>query len=156
VFVAFFVANLSKRVKHLSNSGCTSKWSQPISRVLSWTVIHLGCTSPHTSSNLPEPSAGRTDGLLFGLAPSGVYRATDCYQPCGALLPHPFTLTGNLTTQLGRLGGLLSVALSVGSHLPGVTWRSALWSPDFPPQCTAKTSLGLTSQRLSSQLRRAH
>ncbi|CAE16372.1 unnamed protein product [Photorhabdus laumondii subsp. laumondii TTO1] len=30
---------------------------------------------------------------LFGLAPSGVYRATNCYQPCGALLPHPFTLT---------------------------------------------------------------
>ena len=30
---------------------------------------------------------------LFGLAPGGVYRATDCYQPRGALLPHPFTLT---------------------------------------------------------------
>src|SRR5690606_41484247 len=31
-----------------------------------------------------------------------------------------------------RLGGILSVALSVGSRLPGVTWHSALWSPDFP------------------------
>jgi hypothetical protein len=30
-------------------------------------------------------------------------------------------------------GGLLSVALSVGFHPPGVTWRSALRSPDFPP-----------------------
>ncbi|MES1954591.1 hypothetical protein SAHY_08411 [Salinisphaera hydrothermalis EPR70] len=30
------------------------------------------------------------------------------------------------------LGGLLSVALSVDSRLPGVTWRPALWSPDFP------------------------
>ncbi len=30
------------------------------------------------------------------------------------------------------LGGLLSVALSVGLHPPGITWRSALWSPDFP------------------------
>jgi hypothetical protein len=69
------------------------RWSQPISRVLSRTVIHLGYTSPHTSSNLPEPSAGRTSGFLFGLAPSGVYRATDCCQPRGALLPHPFTLT---------------------------------------------------------------
>jgi hypothetical protein len=27
----------------------------------------------------------------------------------------------------------LSVALSVGSRLPGVTWHFALWSPDFPP-----------------------
>ncbi|CAD5262840.1 conserved hypothetical protein [Halomonas sp. A3H3] len=31
------------------------------------------------------------------------------------------------------LGGLLSAALSVGSRRPGVTWHSALWSPDFPP-----------------------
>src|SRR5690606_3393530 len=45
-------------------------------------------------SNLPEPSAGHTDGFLFGLAPSGVYHATNCCQSRGALLPHPFTLTG--------------------------------------------------------------
>ena len=31
-----------------------------------------------------------------------------------------------------NLGGLFSVALSVGSRLPGVTWRLVLWSPDFP------------------------
>jgi hypothetical protein len=42
----------------------------------------------------------------------------------------------SLLTAKGHLGGLLSVALSVSSHLPGVTWRSALWSPDFPPQRT--------------------
>ncbi|EKD70718.1 MAG: hypothetical protein ACD_46C00428G0001, partial [uncultured bacterium] len=43
----------------------------------------------------------------------------------GALLPHLFTLADTR-------GGLFSVALSVGSHLPGVTWRFILWSPDFP------------------------
>jgi len=32
--------------------------------------------SPHTSSNLPRNSAGRTIVSLFGLAPSGVYPAT--------------------------------------------------------------------------------
>jgi len=32
------------------------------------------------------------------------------------------------------LGGIFSAALSsVGSRPPGVTWHSALWSPDFPP-----------------------
>ena len=31
------------------------------------------------------------------------------------------------------LGGILSAALSVDSRRPGVTWHSALWSPDFPP-----------------------
>ena len=44
-----------------------------------------------------------------------------------------------------RLGGLLSVALSVGSRPPGVTWRLALWSPDFPPLC-------MTKQRLPGRL----
>jgi len=54
--------------------------SQPISRVLSWTVIHLERASLRTSSNLPVFSAGRAFQLtliehLFGLAPSGVYLA---------------------------------------------------------------------------------
>ena len=31
-------------------------------------------------------------------------------------------------------GGLFSVALSVGSRPPGVTWHPALRSPDFPPR----------------------
>ncbi len=33
------------------------------------------------------------------------------------------------------IGGLLSAALVVGLRPPGVTWHSALWSPDFPPLC---------------------
>jgi hypothetical protein len=33
----------------------------------------------------------------------------------------------------GRAGGIFSVALSMGSRPPGVTWHLALWSPDFPP-----------------------
>jgi len=49
--------------------------SWPISRVLSWTVIHLGRLSPNASSNLPVSSAGRAMGYLFGLAPDGVYHA---------------------------------------------------------------------------------
>ncbi len=57
--------------------------------------------------------------------------------PCRELLPvarcaltapfHPYR-----PTEAG-VGGLLSAALSVGLRPPGVTWRSALWSPDFPP-----------------------
>jgi hypothetical protein len=41
----------------------------------------------------------------------------DRYRPRGALLPHPFTLTGDPKIS----GGLLSVALSLGSPPPGVT-----------------------------------
>ncbi len=38
-----------------------------------------------------------------------------------------------LPVLLRAIGGLLSVALVVGSRPPGVTWHPALWSPDFPP-----------------------
>ena len=106
------------------------KWrSRPISRVLSWTVIPLGASSPIRSSNLPGPDAGSAIRSLFGLAPGGVCRAgllpdsrcalTAPFHTCHALPEEPF-------------GGLLSVALSVGSRRPGVTWHRALWSPDFP------------------------
>ena len=121
--------------------------SRPVSRVLFKTAIHLGLPSPTASSNLPEPNAGRASGFLFGLAPGGVYHATDCYQPRGALLPHPFTLTG---AHQERLGGLLSAALVVDSHPPGVTWHPALWSPDFPPhnmQTCVERLLGRLSGR---------
>jgi len=104
------------------------KRSRPVSRVLSWAIIHLGLLSPASSSDLPEDIAGRDVVFLFGLAPGGVYLAASCYQLRGALLPHHFTLTG-----IKDAGGILSVALSVGSRPPGVTWHPALWSPDFPP-----------------------
>src|SRR5690606_35461188 len=111
-------------------SGSRGKWrSRPISRVLSWTVIPLGASSPIRSSNLPGPDAGSAIRSLFGLAPGGVCHAgllpdsrcalTAPFHPCHALPKEPF-------------GGLLSVALSVGSRRPGVTWHRALWSPDFP------------------------
>ena len=75
---------------------------------------------------------------LFGLAPDGVYPATPVaggavrsYRTISPLPPY--------------WGGIFSVALSVGSRLPGVTWRPVLWSPDFPP-------FPWQEQRLSGQL----
>ena len=133
------------------------RWrSRPISRVLSWTVIPLGATSPLRSSSLPGPDAGRVMRSLFGLAPGGVCRAgllpgsrcalTAPFHPC--LIPrHPAAAFPEGTWPMLRIvmspcvgphrGGEghrrnLSVALSVGSRRPGVTWHRALWSPDFP------------------------
>ena len=105
--------------------------SRPISRVLSWTAIHLRPASPPASSDLPESTAGHSVGFLFGLAPSGVCHRHACCQPRGALLPHLFTLTRTLLRS--DPGGILSAALSVGSRPPGITWHPALRSPDFPP-----------------------
>ena len=47
---------------------------------------------------------------------------------CALTAPfHPYP------TSRGVRGGIFSVALAVGSRLPGVTWRPVLRSPDFPP-----------------------
>src|SRR5512143_2281798 len=69
----------------------------------------------------------------------------------GALLPHRFTLT---THPEGPFGGLLSVALSVGSRRPGVTWHLALWSPDFPRStCAPRDCLADSAATVTWQCR---
>ena len=65
---------------------------------------------------------------LFGLAPGGVYPATGV--TTGAVRSYR---TISPLPRRCRRGGIFSVALSVGSRPPGVTWHPALWSPDFPP-----------------------
>ncbi len=125
-----------------------NKVSSPISRVLSWTVIHLGSASPQTSSNLPESSAGRAVGLLFGLAPGGVYHRRGLLPATRCALTAPFHPYRCLQVTHKHLGGMLSVALSVGSRRPGVTWHLALRSPDFPPP--------VNRRRLSGELARNH
>jgi len=90
-----------------------------ISRILSRTVIHLGNLSPSFSSNLPGSIAGHDFGTLFGLASGGVYPATDvatsAVRSYRTISPLP-----------NKLGGIFSVALSIGSRLPGVTWHLTL------------------------------
>jgi len=108
------------------------KLSLPVSRVLSWTVIHLGRTSPFSSSNLPESNASSAIRFLFGLAPSGVYHRHELLPVTRCALTAPFHPYRSVT-KATNLGGSLSAALSVGLRPPGVTWHSALWSPDFPP-----------------------
>ena len=100
-------------------------------------IIHLRHASPRACSDLPGSSreprfTAKQRTSLFGLAPSGVYPATDVDRR-GALLPHHFTLTSDLA----GAGGIFSVALSVDLRPPGVTWHPALWSPDFPPNAHA-------------------
>src|SRR5690625_2337106 len=106
------------------------------------TVIPLGLTSPSGSSNLPGSDAGHANAPLFGLAPGGVYRATRRCPRARCALAAPF----HPCLCPKAIGGLLSVALAVSSHCPGVTWHPALRSPDFP-RCTQGTP------RLSGRLR---
>ncbi len=116
-----------------------------VSRVLSWTIIHLGPPSPTASSNLPGSPLRRRCGRSRVL-------------PYLVLLQAGFTLPRCVTTRAVRSyrtisplpqacarGGIFSAALSVGSRPPGVTWHPALRSPDFPPSL-------IKTQRLSGRL----
>ena len=108
--------------------------SRILSRLAAWGAIPLGWMSPSTSSNLPAGSIGPilTDcsarRLIWSCSVRGL-PCPPCHQRGGGLLPHPFTLA---CAPFGAIGGLLSVALSVGSPRPGVTRLTALRSPDFP------------------------
>jgi len=91
--------------------------------------------------------AFQPNGLLFGLAPSGVFPAT----PVASRAVRSY----RTISPLPQRGGIFSVALSVGSHLPGITWHSTLRSPDFPPFAKAKsdclTNSDINSSRAPSQ-----
>ena len=74
-----------------------TRGSRPISRVLSWATIPLGCTSPCTSSGLPGNARWPRTAAFAACFPiwpcSG--RGFQCrrrYRRRGALLPHLFTL----------------------------------------------------------------
>jgi hypothetical protein len=116
---------------------CEERKKEPaISRVLSWTTIHLGQLSPTASSNLPGSPLRHT---VQSISPaySPIWSCSRRGLPCrGVLPPARCALTAPFHPYLGlRSGGIFSVALSMGSHPPGVTWRPAIRSPDFPPCC---------------------
>jgi len=92
---------------------------------------------------------GRAALFLLGLAPGGVYRADVVSHIAGGLLHHRFTLAcahrpqiRERTRRVRAIGGLLSVALSVGLPRLGVTQHhcpaesglsSAIARRDCPP-----------------------
>jgi len=128
---------VSDRIRPPSNRLLTAEEirSRPVSRVLSRAIIHLGPTSPSASSDLPGSPRGRRFGALR-------HRAL----PYLVLLRVGFTMPRRVATRAVRSyrtisplpraearGGIFSVALSVGSRPPGVTWHPVRRSPDFPP-----------------------
>ena len=89
------------------------------SSAINVTIYLLRSTRPLRGPRISE--------VLFDLAPRGVY--------------HTIFVTKNMVGSYPtvsplpiEIGGFLSVALSIGSHRPGVTWLTALRSPDFPPE----------------------
>ena len=125
-------------------------YSKPVSRILSWVAIHLGCASPHSSSDRypgARASSPRTLPYLVlhqaGLAEPACHQdrwwaLTPPFHPC----PHP---------SKGAAGGLLSVALSLGFPRLAASQRPALWCPDFP-----RRGASATPKRRPTPARRGH
>ena len=125
-----------QKVRHAEGGPGAPFRSGSVSRILSWTTIHLvppfggrGRLAP-TSCGLPGSSrAGST--ILFGLAPDGVCLAAASPRRRCALTA-PFHLCLCATHVWSRHRPCVSVALSRGFPRVGVTHRPALWCPDFP------------------------
>src|SRR5688572_11004588 len=117
-----------------NSSGIARKTSRPVSRVLSRTIIPLESPSPATSSGLPGSTGGHPLPLSWRLPYLALLQVGFAVP---SVLPRPrCALTAPFhpcRRHCWRLGGLLSVALSVGSRRPGVTWHLVRRSPDFPP-----------------------
>ena len=87
-------------------------------------VIHLGCSLPNTSCNLPERQCGNslvgkaTRRSYLVLLPVGFTMPTLLPElRCALTTPfHPYLIDNN-----HHQGGFLSVALSLGSPPPGIT-----------------------------------
>lgn len=87
--------------------------------------------STRMSSAMTRPASAVSRSArpsLFDLAPGGVCPAASVAR--SAVRSYR---TFSPLPVLANLGGVFSVALSVGSRPPGVTWHPVLWSPDFPP-----------------------
>ena len=92
------------------------------------TTIYLGLTLPSASSVLPDRRAGHPIAILFGLAAGGVYTAGPVTRTAvgsyPAISPLPVTFRRSI-------GGMLSVALSIGSHRLAVNQHRALAARTF-------------------------
>ncbi len=117
-----------------------------------WMAIHLGRPLPDASCDTP---GRRRENLPAGKTRRAV-PTRSCSRwglPCrprrrgrGALLPHPFTLTGGAEA---RTGGLLSVALSLGSPPPGVTRHRVSVEPGLSSPLPHKETERRPSDRLA-------
>ena len=113
----------------------TKKRSRPVSRVLYALRRDSHSSRRSVAAALQQPTREQR-GPRYR---SPIWSCSEWGLPCRtALAPYAvrsYRTLSPLPVPLRAIGGLLSVALAVSSRCPGVTWHSALWSPDFP-RCT--------------------
>src|SRR5271157_1870631 len=111
-------------------------------------AIPLGRSSPSASCDRPERRRGGSPGTsdYSGVPAAPTWSCSRWGFPCrrrcrrrGALLPHRFTLAARPACRR-QAGGVLSVALSLGSPPPGVTRHRTSVEPGLSsPRATAES-----------------
>ena len=126
---------------HCVPQGARRSVSRVLSRPKAGMAIHLGRSSPNASRDRPErrrERPARQPRLTPNLPAAPTWSCSrwgfPCHRRCrrrGALLPHHFTLAAHAIPRRGPhgLGGMFSVALSLGSPPPGVTRHRASVEP---------------------------
>ena len=134
-------------------SGWGEKW-EPAGKPGS--VVGNHSSGMRVATHLERPTRKHALAARCGLRRMLPYLAL---LPAGFALPSPLPSTRCALTApfqpcrraCARLGGVFSVALSVGSRPPGVTWRRAMRSPDFPPRpCGRSDCLADSRSHLSA------
>ena len=135
VFISIFdvvrAGNKPGSVPLQHHQGSNSRTIQPISWLKRGAAtIYLGLMLPSASSILPDRRAGHPKAILFGLAAGGVCTAGPVTRTAVGSYPAISPLP---VASRRPIGGMFSVALSIGSHRLAVSQHPALCCPDFPP-----------------------
>ncbi len=127
------------------------RWSRPVSRVLYVLRRDSHSSRPDVAVWLQQPTreqrGPRYRSPIWSCSEWGLPSRT-------TLAPYAvrsYRTLSPLPVPLRAIGGLLSVALAVSSRCPGVTWHSALWSPDFPRYACARRDCPADSTAQSSR-----
>ena len=95
-------------------------------------VVDNHSSRPCVTAGLKQHTRVRTEPIHS----TPIWPCSEWGLPCpAALSPQAvgsYPTISTLPRTLRPFGGMFSVALAVGLRRPGVTWHSALWSPDFP------------------------
>ena len=122
----------SIRHKRMDGDDGQKRWSRPVSRVLYALRRDSHSSRPGVTTWLQQPTREQR-GPRYR---PPIWSCSEWGLPCHATLSpravRSYRTVSPLPVPLRAIGGLLSVALAVSSRCPGVTWHSALRSPDFP------------------------
>jgi hypothetical protein len=120
------------RTARMAGYAWKKRRSRPVSRVLYALRRDSHSSRPDVTVWLQQPTREQRGPRYRSPIRSCSEWGLPCHATLSSRAVRSYRTVSPLPVPLRAIGGLLSVALAVSSRCPGVTWHSALWSPDFP------------------------